>query len=45
VALIWPRQPGRPSGAGQKRDTFKLSRMSAEQTQIFDALGLSRFAP
>lgn len=45
VALIWPRPPGRPSGAGQKRDTLKLSRMSAEQTQIFDALGLSRFGP
>ena len=45
VALIWPRLPGRPSGVGQKRDTFKLSRMSLEQTQIFDALGLSRFAP
>ena len=45
MALIWPRQPGRPRGAGQKRDTFKLSRMSAEQNQIFDALGLCRFAP
>jgi transposase len=45
VALIWPRLPGRPSGVGHKRDTFKLSRMSLEQTQIFDALGLSRFAP
>jgi transposase len=45
VALIWPRPPGRPSAAGEKRDSFKLSRMSAEQKDIFDALDLGRFAP
>jgi transposase len=45
VALIWPPPPGRPTGVRRKRDTFKLSRMSAEQTQIVDAFALSRFAP
>ena len=47
VALIWPRRPGRPSAShlAQRRDTMKLSEMSTEQRQIFDALNLSRLAP
>jgi transposase len=47
VALIWPRRPGRPSASNspQPRDTIKLSEMSTEQRQIFDALNLRRLAP
>jgi transposase len=46
VALIWPRSPGRPSATRPPpRDTMKLSEMSVEQRQIFDALNLRRLAP
>ena len=47
VALIWPRRPGRPSASSppQPRDTMKLSEMSTEQRQIFDAMNLRRLAP
>jgi len=47
VALIWPRRPGRPSATSPShpRDMIKLSEMSAQPRQIFDALALGRFAP